>query len=93
MNVRPEVLDELRLHLLVFHVQSVTHVVKLPPLLDFEVLGQFFPVVVDLFYQLEVGLDDGGHLAQVNRIFLHVLPEHEVAFQELADLALDLLEL
>ena len=58
MYIGAEVLNKLRLDFFVFDIQSVTDVVKLPPPLDLEVLGQFFPVVVDAFNQLEIGLDN-----------------------------------
>ncbi len=66
VDVGAKVLDKLWLDLLVLDIEGVTDIKELPPFLYFKVLGEFFPVVVDVFDKLEVGLDDGGHFAQVD---------------------------
>lgn len=61
--------------------------------MDLEVFDELFPVVVDALGEGDVGLDDQYHLAEVDRVLLHILPEHEIPLEELTNLPLDLLEL
>ena len=58
MNISAKVLNELRLDLLVLDIESITDIIELPPFLNFKVFSELFPVVVDVFDQFEVGLDD-----------------------------------
>lgn len=93
VNISTKVLNELRLDFLVLDVERIADIIELPPFLDFKVFSELFPVVVDVFDEFEVGLDDSGHFAQIDWVLLHVLPEHQIPFQKLSYLALDLLEL
>lgn len=93
VNIGAKVLNELRLDFLVLDIERITDIIELPPFLDFKVFSELLPVVVDVFDQFEVGLDDSGHFAQIDRVLLHVLPEHQIPFQKLSYLPLDLLEL
>ncbi len=93
VNIGAKVLDKLRLDLLVLDIECIADIIELPPFLDFKVFSELFPVVVDVFDQFEVGLDDSRHFAEVDRVLLYVLPEHQIPFQEFSYLPLDLLEL
>lgn len=61
--------------------------------MDLEVFDELFPVVVDALGESDIGLDDQYHLAEVDRVLLYILPEHEIPLEELTNLPLDLLEL
>lgn len=93
VHVGPEVLNELGLDLLVLDIQRIAHIIELPPLLNLEILGQLFPVVVDALNQLKIGLHNRRHLTQIKRVLLHILPKNEIPLQELTNLPLDLLKL
>lgn len=78
MDRLAEFFNQLGFELLISEVESIASKHKFPNFLDFKIVSNTFPIIVDFLNKLKIRFQHAYHDTQINRIVLDVFPKFHI---------------